>query len=185
MASSNKYNDTIPDRAFRLCLLRLTDIELGIAFDVTEKTINEWKKAYPEFALALKKGKYDADGEVAHSLYQRALGYDYEKVEVTKGKCTARKCHNEYITTKTTTMHVLPSEVAAIFFLKNRTRKNEEAWRDVHRQEHTGAEGGPIKVVEEIDFDDLTDEELDIVQSAGFKQLKVKGKNGSSRNRLN
>lgn len=70
-----KYDPTIPEQAFRLALLGSTDAELGEVFGVNESTINRWKLAHPEFAQALRRGKLAADADVAHGLYQRAIGW--------------------------------------------------------------------------------------------------------------
>jgi len=59
-------------RAQKLCLLGYTDAELAESFDVSETTINNWKRRYPEFLVAIKEGKENADAEVASALFERA-----------------------------------------------------------------------------------------------------------------
>ena len=68
------YQDDYPEQARRLCLLGATDRELARCFEVSEGTINRWKRKHPEFAEALKRGKAFADAEVAEALYRKALG---------------------------------------------------------------------------------------------------------------
>ena len=65
---------------------------------------------------------------------KRANGFfqQVEKVVIVNGKPKTVK-YNEYFP---------PSDTAGIFWMKNRQR---EVWRDVLRQEQTGADGGAIK----------------------------------------
>ena len=71
-----KYREEYNERAKSLCLLGLIDRELAFHFDVTEKTLNNWKHEHPKFLQSLKDGRINADANVARSTYKRALGYD-------------------------------------------------------------------------------------------------------------
>lgn len=100
--------------AYKLALLGLTDKELASFFDVSEQTLNSWKKKHPKFLESLKKGKTDADAEVAVSLYKRAIGFTRRAVKImqSEGKSFEHE-YDEYY----------PPEVGAIvFWLKNRQR---------------------------------------------------------------
>lgn len=94
---------------------------------VTEATWNNWKKAHPDFLESLKRGKAESNLTVAKSLYHRAVGYSHPEEKVF--------CHNGEIITYQTTKHYPPSEVAMIFWLKNRDPEN---WRDKQDIEHSG-----------------------------------------------
>ena len=120
-----------PKQAKRLCLLGATDKQMADFFEVSETTINNWKKEHPEFLVSIREGKDVADSKVAKSLYQRALGYSHPDVHVSnfRGKITITKL----------TKHYPPETTAGIFWLKNR---QSDHWRD--RKEVTGADGGPI-----------------------------------------
>jgi hypothetical protein len=66
-------------------------------FSVTEKTINTWKRAHPEFAAALARAKDVADDRVERALYERAIGYSHPAVKMLQheGKpssCPSRRC---------------------------------------------------------------------------------------------
>lgn len=113
----------------RLSLLGLTDVEMGAFFGVHENTINRWKNEHPEFMVALKSGKEDADAKVVKSLYKRAIGYTSKEVVTAshQGIITDIKVVDKYIP---------PDTTAAIFWLKNRQSKR---WRDKVEQEHTGS----------------------------------------------
>ncbi len=93
---------------------------LGIHID----TLQEWKKRYPAFSSALKRGKEVVDREVENALYKRAMGYSYDEVTYEAGEEVKR-----------VTKVALPDVTAQIFWLKN--RKPVE-WRDKQEVEHKG-----------------------------------------------
>lgn len=73
------YRPEFDEQAYKLCLLGHTDDELGVFFEVTKQTINNWKSAHPNFFDSIKRGKEIADMEIAESLRKQALGYHYEE----------------------------------------------------------------------------------------------------------
>lgn len=133
------YKPEYATQAAKLCKLGATDCDLADFFDVSVRTIANWQARHPEFLQALKSGKTEADDRVERSLYQRAVGYEYDAVKIFNANGQPlivpyrEKCP--------------PDTTAAIFWLKNR---RSEAWRDVHKHEH----GGPG------DFDNMSDDEL-------------------------
>jgi len=70
------YRDEYTQEAYRLCLLGMIDSQLADFFEVSEQTLNTWKKKHPEFLESLRDGRIVADANVAQSTYKRALGYD-------------------------------------------------------------------------------------------------------------
>lgn len=115
-----KYDeDKYPKQAYKLCLLGATDAELADFFEVHEDTINEWKIVYPEFSVSIKKGKDQADAEVAHKLFKRATGYEHDDVDI--------KMYEGQIIETQLVKHYPPDTAAAIFWLKNRQKKK---WTD-------------------------------------------------------
>ncbi len=132
---TNKYGKI----AYSLALLGATDAEMALAFDVSEQTINNWKKKYVEFSLALKRGKEFADGKVAEKLFKRATGYSHPDVDI--------KMHEGQIITTKLTKHYPPDTTAAIFWLKNRQKK---AWRDKQELGLTDSEGKDVQPFSEI-----------------------------------
>ena len=70
------YKPEYDDQVYKLCLLGYTDAQLGVFFDVTEQTINNWKNAHPSFFESIKSGKDIADGEVVDSLRRKAMSGD-------------------------------------------------------------------------------------------------------------
>lgn len=115
----SKYKSEYNEQAYKLCLLGHTDAELGTFFGVDERTINNWKQEHEEFFQSIKKGKEIADGDVASSLYQRAIGYSHPDTHFSS--------YEGQVTATPTTKHYPPDTAAAIFWLKNRQRAK---WRD-------------------------------------------------------
>ncbi len=128
------FDPSYCELARNYCLLGATDADLARFFDVAEATINNWKKAHPEFLESLKAGKEQADAIVAEKLFRRATGYSHKAVKI--ALTPAGESHEvEY------TEQYPPDTTAAIFWLKNR---QPEKWRDVNKHEHAGANGAPL-----------------------------------------
>ena len=111
------YKTEFNDRAFRLSLLGLTDVQLSESFNISEATLNVWKNKHPKFLESIKAGKEDADAKVAASLYERARGYSHPEDKIF--------CNNGEITVAPTTKHYPPYTAAAFIWLKNRA-----GWKD-------------------------------------------------------
>jgi len=130
-----------PDRhpiwAEGLAKLGKIEDDIAAAMGIHVSTLRDWKKKFPEFSVALKIGKSEADTHVENSLYKRAIGYEYEEVKII----------NDGERTEKTIKQVAPDTTAQIFWLKN--RKPEE-WRDKVQQEITGKDGGPIEHTHQI-----------------------------------
>ncbi|BDR86116.1 transposase [Clostridium tetani] len=146
--AKSKYETNVKDK---LILVEgwarngLTDEQIAKNLGIGYSTLKEYKKKYPAFLAALKKGKEVIDFEVENALLKRALGYEYE--EVTKERILKKDeqgkpltdIHGfpiyEMVVTKTVKKEVTPDTTAQIFWLKN--RKPEE-WRDKRDVEHSG-----------------------------------------------
>ena len=55
------------EQARKLCLLGATDEQLAGFFETTVQTLNRWKRTFPDFKLALKDGKENADAAIANA----------------------------------------------------------------------------------------------------------------------
>lgn len=116
-----------------------TDADLADFFEVSVRTIANWQSKHEDFLQALKAGKDEADNRVERSLYQKAVGYEYDAVKIFNANGEALIVpHRE---------RCPPDTTAMIFWLKNR---RSDRWRDVHKIEH-GQPG---------DFDRMSDDEL-------------------------
>ena len=96
-----------------------TDKQIAKALGVTEQTINNYKKDYPEFFESLKRGKDIADGKVEVALFQRAMGYSHPDTHISNYQGT--------ITRTEVIKHYPPDPTSMIFWLKNR---QPDKWRE-------------------------------------------------------
>jgi hypothetical protein len=103
-------------------------------FGVSEDTLHEWKKVYPEFSESMARGKERADAEIAESLFHRAKGYSHPEVDI--------RVVDRAIVKTPLTKHYPPDTQAASLWLRNRQPK---LWRDKVDVEHAGPGGGAIK----------------------------------------
>lgn len=143
------YKPEYNEQARKFCLMGATDADLADFFEVCIDTITEWKNRYEEFSASVKRGKSQADANVADRLYQRAMGYSHPDVHVSnyQGDVTLTPIIKEYA----------PDTTAAIFWLKNRQRTQ---WRDRVENELTGN----LRVVSATE---LKDDELAAIAATG------------------
>lgn len=128
-----KYKEEYVEQGYKLCLLGATDKDLADFFDVEESTINNWKVSFPEFLESIKKGKMQADANVADRLYQRACGFEHDSEEI---KVVANGSNMGSSVERVSVRKIYPPDpVAAIFWLKNR---QPGKWRDKQEVEQTG-----------------------------------------------
>ncbi|HJQ55669.1 MAG TPA: hypothetical protein VJ890_02105 [Vineibacter sp.] len=113
------YQSSYAADAERLCRLGATNDDLAEAFGVVEKTVRNWMRREPAFAKAVRRGKLDADMNVAESLYQRACGARQTERRV------VRRDGKEVVTE--ITRELPPETRACAFWLKNR---RPDLWRD-------------------------------------------------------
>lgn len=131
-----KYDaEAHPELAFKYCLLGATNEELARSLDVSVSTIDAWLVAHPEFSSAVKRGREQADAEVANRLYKRALGYEHAEDDI-------RALNGEIVITPTIKQYP-PDTAAAIFWLKNR---RSDKWREKVETALTGANGEPLSL---------------------------------------
>lgn len=122
----SSYKPEYATQAAKLCKLGATDADLADFFGVATSTIWRWSGQYAEFCNALKTAKDLADERVERSLYQKAVGYEYDAVKIFQYEGSPVEVPYRE--------KVAPDTTAAIFWLKNR-RKAE--WRDRIEQEVT------------------------------------------------
>lgn len=127
----NTYRAKNADIARELCQRGLKDIEIADVFGVSQSTLSRWRAKYPLFAEAFRLGKRMAHDRVERSLFEKAIGYEYETERVVQGhKVTLRQ-------------QLPPDTAAAIFYLKNRRPMK---WKDVQRHE-----SGPAGAFDQIE----------------------------------
>lgn len=126
----NKYKPYYALQAYKLCLMGARDQDLADFFEVHRDTIFHWVSLYPEFAEARRKGKMQADAEVAYQLFKRATGTSVRKEKVLSS--------GEIVTYQ----EALPPDVRAIeFWLKCRDREN---WNPKQQVTVSGDASNPL-----------------------------------------
>jgi hypothetical protein len=113
------YKPEYCEHAYKLTLLGAIDIQLADFFNISVATLNNWKLEYPEFLESLKKGKENADAEIAQALYHRAKGYSHPDLDI--------KMFNGEIIETPLIKHYPPDTGACMAWLKNR---QPNLWRD-------------------------------------------------------
>jgi hypothetical protein len=124
----SSYDSRLDDKAYKLALLGCTDVEMADILGISEQTLNVWKHEHPEFSESIKRGKYDADANVADRLYQRAMGYSHPAVKIFMPSGAEEPVYADY------TEHYPPDTQAASLWLRNR---QPEKWRDKTEREST------------------------------------------------
>ena len=113
----------------------LFDKQIAKNMGVSEATLNNYKKKYPEVKEALRKGKEVVDFEVENALFKRAIGYTI--------KITEQKIDKEgFVHDCERDLHIPGDVTAQIFWLKNRKRMQ---WRDKVEQETNSQELNKVK----------------------------------------
>ena len=120
-----KFKSSYIEMAQKLARMGATDAEMADFFDVSERTVQTWKKQHPEFLQALKGGKLEADARVTDALYRRAIGYSHADVDI-RVVSQGQGGVSEVVQTPII-KHFPPDTTACIFWLKNRRR---DEWRD-------------------------------------------------------
>lgn len=128
------YRPAFNTQAYKLCLLGATNEKMAEFFEVAESTFYKWMVDYPKFSEAIKRGRVQADAEIANSLYQRAKGYKHKDVHISN--------YQGEITITPIVKHYPPDTGAAFIWLKNRA-----GWKD--KQEHTlgDPDGNPLELI--------------------------------------
>lgn len=139
------FNEIVQERICELARVGATDVEIAQSIGVSDRTIRYWKKLHENFLPALKESKDIADQLVEATLFQRAIGYQrpavkhfLDKKKVTD-EDTGETTYQTVVIEHQYIEHHAPSEVAAIFWLKNR---QPERWRD--KPEPTKPEDGNV-----------------------------------------
>lgn len=117
----SSYDEKYIPMAESIIKLGGTDADIADAFQVCEKTINNWKRKHEEFRTAIKKAKEAHDvATVGRKLLDICMGYEHEeeKVFMHRGKPV-----------KVSTIKHYPPNVAALkFYLINR---DPGSWKNI------------------------------------------------------
>ena len=178
-----KYTKDIAEKAYKLSLLGCIDKEMIEFFGIVEQTWYNWQQRHPALVEAIRKGKTDANSEVAYALFHKATGYSHPDTYIFSK--TVKKYDKDGKVIKSYTAPVTlpitkyypPDTTAGIFWLKNRTRKSAVPWLEIARTELTGKDGSQLHATpkSDIDLSELTDAELELMENVGTKLRLVQG----------
>lgn len=133
----------------------LTDEMIAHNIGISTTTLYEWKKKYPQFAEAVKRGKEVVDIMVENALLKSAMGYKYD--EVVKESVFDYETETSIVVeVKRTTKEVAPNPTSLIFWLKNR---KPEAWRDTKNIDAAVEVRNPFEGIDTADIKKLIGEE--------------------------
>ena len=151
MAAPAKFKPEFVEKVELACRLGATDEEIATLFDVSRQAIVRWRIDHPEFAQAFKAGKEVSDNRVERSLFQCAVGYEYEedKAFLWEGIVVKERVKK----------FAPPQPQAQIFWLKNR---RPDLWRDV--QKHELGRAGEFSQVPDDKLLELIKEETQIIE---------------------
>lgn len=158
-----KYHPDMVEQVCNMAKLGLTEKQMADVLLISVKTLEDYKRKYPEFTDALNKGRIEADAKVAAALYHRAIGYSHPDVYITVQRGEVFKVPY--------TKHYAPDVGAMAFWLKNRTRGFDQPWVDALKHELTGKDGGPIDInkIDKLDLSDVSTEELELLKQIAPK----------------
>lgn len=110
----------------------LTEEQIALKAHIASSTLREWKNKYSAISAALKRGKEVVDIEIENILKKKALGFTQIIAKPVKLKTVyynngKREKEEEIIQMVEEEIYIPPSEVAQIFWLKNR---KPEQWRE-------------------------------------------------------
>lgn len=133
----------------------LTDVQIAHNIGIHIGTLYEWKKRYPKFNDAIKRGKEVVDIIVENALLKSALGYRYD--EVTKVRIDDEASgKSEIVEVKRVTKDMAPNPTSLIFWLKNR---KPEVWRDSKKVDANIEVNNPFDGIDTADIKALIDDE--------------------------
>jgi hypothetical protein len=130
-----KYRPEFCDIARELSKNGATDLEMSAHLGIGFSTFYQYCQRFPEFAAAVRVGKEVADDRVESTLYRRATGYMVEEEKA----FFDRKTNKIFMAVEK--KHIPPEPNCIKLWLSNR---RPDLWRDITRQEVTGANGGPV-----------------------------------------
>lgn len=148
------YRPEYCEQVERFCrVMGSLDADIAQFFGVTETTINNWKKAHPDFFESIKRGKANCDREVGEKLIERAMGAKFYQDKEIKLKTVSyengKKCHEEErFEIVRLEGQAPPDTQALVFFLKNR---RPDLWRDKQEVQHSADKDAPPVFTLKID----------------------------------
>ena len=168
-----KYTSDLPIRVEDYARQGMRDEDIAKKIGVHVCTFYEYRNRFPEFDKAVKKGRQPVDFKVENALLKKALGYSYTEItheyRLEDGK-------QKLVGKKRVRKHMPASEVAQIFWLKNR---RPDGWKSDKNIE-VNFNSTVIKQIKD-QTRDLTEAEVVTKAQEIMSQYKqIEGKNTSN-----
>lgn len=163
------WNEDRPKQAFKLALLGATDKQIADFMECNIETINYWKRTKSRFRNELKRGRGQADAEVAYAGYRKATGFEYEEEHISYVKG---------VPVVTTVTKYMPPDTMAIFkWLQIRGR--DFGWGvDLQKPDIKQLN---ILNVGKLDLSGFDTTQLEVLEKLGLQQIAI-AQNGDGNN---
>lgn len=102
-----------------------TDAEISDIYGIPKDLFRAWRKAYPDFDDALKRGRLEPDTAVIEAAFKRAVGYDFKEEGLTRTGAV-----------REIRRHLPPDPGMIKYWLNNRAR---EHWKERSSSEVSGS----------------------------------------------
>lgn len=162
-----KYYKHYARQAYFMTLMGFTLVQIAQVFEVNYDTVLLWQRTHPKFTEAIQKGRAVADGEVAYSLYKRALGYSHPHQVILTNRVREYDDKGKVVREYTkplivdTVKHYPPDTAAATKWLRAR---QPEVWGNKLEVK------GQITMHHEVDLSAFTTEELEVLNKLSLTQ---------------
>jgi hypothetical protein len=142
---------------YGIMLLGATERDVARIFDVSNGTVQRWKKDHPDFLREMERGGDLADAEVAKALHRKAVGFTRKHQEVVRSyKGTSETVEVE---------KYYPPDTSAIkFYLTNRQK---DKWTETTKTEKTTN----INVNRGLDLSKVSTKELEMAERLGMRKI--------------
>lgn len=157
-----KYQDDLAEEVRRLAKFGLTNEEIAEFYEISTATFLRYQRDIPEFRDAITTGRMLDSMNVVDSLHKQALGYMVEEEETAEH---VTRQGDIVVLKKTVKKFVQPSATAAIYLLKTR---HGDKWMDIVRTESSKNLNITVK---NVDFSDMSTEELLLLKKVGIKRI--------------
>jgi len=161
------YKPEFDRQVYFLALLGLTYVQMSQVLNVSVPAIMAWEQRHEGFAEAIRRGKAEADGKVAFSLFQAAVGYEHKDVVVLTNKVKEYdekgrvvKEWNEPLIVDVVKRYP-PNVTAAIKWLQAR---QPAVWSD------RMTVSGKLNVTHQLDLSDFSLDELELLNTLSKKR---------------
>lgn len=118
---SKKFNPIHAELIIEYASEGMTEEQISALLGISPSTLTRWKSKYANLCATLNQAKKRVNDKVKVSLYQRALGYEYDEE-----KTTYDKDRGEWVKT-VIRKHIPADPAAAVTWLKFRDPEN---WKE-------------------------------------------------------